>query len=73
MLWKTRTRSKIMIIALVLIAIWTSVIIYAWAVSIKPSAPAMLMTLLGTGGLSFMTFLWSIMHENIKTNQSKKE
>jgi hypothetical protein len=33
----------------------------------------MLMTLLGTGGLSFMTFLWSIMHENIKTKQVKKE
>jgi hypothetical protein len=62
-----------MIIALVLIAIWTSIIIVTWALHPKPNAPAMLMTLLGTGGLSFMTFLWTVMKENGDKLKAGKE
>jgi hypothetical protein len=65
-MWKTRTRTKIMTVALILIAIWVSVIVWAWALGDKNDAPAMIGALLATGGLSFMTFLWSIMRENTR-------
>jgi hypothetical protein len=62
-----------MTIALILIAIWVSVIIWAWAFKEKNDAPAMVGALLATGGLSFMTFLWSIMKENVITPKPKKD
>jgi hypothetical protein len=63
-MWKTRTRTKIMTIALLLIAIWVSVVVIAWAVKGQPGAPEMVIALLSTGGVSFCTFLWTIMTEN---------
>jgi hypothetical protein len=65
-MWKTRTRTKIMTIALILIAIWVSVIVWAWATKGRDGAPEMVGALLAGGGLSFMTFLWTIMRENTR-------
>lgn len=77
MLWKTRTRTKIMTVALILIAIWVSVVVWAWATQDKKDAPAMVGALLASGGLSFMTFLYTIMKENgrgvNRGESSKKE
>jgi hypothetical protein len=66
MLWKTRTRTKIMTIALVLVGLWSNLVIWAWAFKDKDDAPEMLGVILGAGGLSFITFLWTIMNENNK-------
>jgi hypothetical protein len=66
MMWKTRTRTKIMTIALIMVAIWVSVVVGAWAVKGTTGAPEMVVALLATGGVSFCTFLWSIMRENIR-------
>lgn len=63
-MWKTRTRTKIMTIALIQLDIWLNAAIYAWMFMGKTDAINMILALLGTGTLSFMTFLYTIMKEN---------
>ncbi len=64
MIWKTRTRSKIMIIALLFVAAWASVVVIAWATKPKHDGPAMLGVVLGSAMLALLNFLWSIVKEN---------
>jgi hypothetical protein len=58
-----------MTIALIFIAVWVSAIIIAWCVYDRHEAPEMLQAILLTGGLSFITFLWTVMTENRHDNQ----
>lgn len=64
MLWKARTRTKIMTVALLWVGVLATGIVAAWIIHPRPNAPAMLGVLLGGGGLSFMVYLYTIMKEN---------
>jgi hypothetical protein len=61
-----------MTIALILIGIWVSVVVWAWAAKEKNDAPQMIGALLAGGGLSFIAFLWSIMKENTHEKERDK-
>lgn len=64
MIWKTRTRTKIMTTLLIYIGILLGCIIGTWMFTDKADAPKMVVALLATGGGVFMMHLWTIMKEN---------